>query len=237
MEYQDTQVTYVVYFWMIMLKRGLIVSSEAEESSPFNSVEFIVAFAKAAELGGAIAVRLCGIENIKAVRKQIFLPIIGISKSEYPNGSLLITPTIDDVEAIVVAGADVVALDATWRTRPNGLTGAGMIKAVKNHLNIHVMANVATFDEGMEAANSGADFVSTTLSGYTPYTKQKDMNVPDLELVEKLAEHLPDQVIAEGRIWTPEHASEALQRGAFAVVVGRAITCPVDMVKRFVRVF
>jgi N-acylglucosamine-6-phosphate 2-epimerase len=148
---------------------------------------------------------------------------------------VLITPTLDDVEAIVAAGAEVVALDATWRIRPNGLTGAGMIKSVKNHLNIHVMADIATFDEGMEAANSGADFVGTTLSGYTPYTKQKDMNAPDLELVAKLAEHLPDQVIAEGRIWTPEHASEALRLGAFAVVVGTAITRPVEIVKRFMK--
>lgn len=218
-----------------MLKRGLIVSCQAEDGSPFNSVEFIIAFAKAAELGGAVAVRLCGIENITAVRKEIFLPIIGITKDKYPNGSVLITPTIEDVEAIVAAGADVVALDATWRTRPNGLTGSGMIKAVKNHLNMHVMADVATFDEGMEAANSGADYIGTTLSGYTPYTKQKDMNVPDFDLIEKLAEHLPEQVIAEGRIWTPEQMGEALERGAFAVVVGTAITRPVDIVKRFVK--
>jgi N-acylglucosamine-6-phosphate 2-epimerase len=142
---------------------------------------------------------------------------------------------LEDVEVIVAAGADVVALDATWRTRPNGLTGSGMIRAVKKHLNVHIMADIATFDEGMEAANSGADYVGTTLSGYTSYTKQKNMNAPDLDLVQQLGAHLPDQVIAEGRIWTPEETREALRLGAFAVVVGTAITRPTDIAKRFVR--
>lgn len=218
-----------------MLKRGLIVSCQAEEGSPFNSPEFIVAFAKAAELGGAVAVRLCGAENISAVRKQVLLPIIGIAKSTFPDGSVLITPTLDDVEAIILAGADIVALDATRRVRPSGLTGTGMIVTIKKRLNIHVMADVATFDEGMAAADAGAEYVGTTLSGYTPNTKQKDMSKPDFDLVTKLAQHLPDQVIAEGRIWTPEQATEALHCGAFAVVVGTVITRPIEIVKRFVR--
>jgi N-acylglucosamine-6-phosphate 2-epimerase len=217
-----------------MLKRGLIVSCQAEEGSPFNSVEYIIAFAKAAELGGAVAVRICGIENIKAVRKEIFLPIIGITKDKYAHGSVLITPALDDVEAIIEAGAEIVAVDATVRIRPNGLSGSAMVKAIERRLNIHIMADVATFEEGMEAANAGADYIGTTLSGYTSYTKQKDMNVPDLDLVAKLAAHLPEQVVAEGRIWTPEQAQDALQLGAHAVVVGTAITRPVDIVKRFV---
>jgi N-acylglucosamine-6-phosphate 2-epimerase len=217
-----------------MLKHGLIVSCQAEEGSPFNSPEFIVAFAKAAELGGAVAVRICGIENIKAVRREIFLPIIGITKDYYPNGSVLITPTLDDVEAIIAAGAHIVAIDATHRIRPNGFSGSGMVKTIESHLSVPIMADVATFDEGMEAANSGANYVGTTLSGYTPYTRQKDMNSPDLDLVAKLATHLPDQVIAEGRIWSPQEAREAMQLGAFAVVVGTAITRPVDIVKKFV---
>ncbi|MBI5475015.1 MAG: N-acetylmannosamine-6-phosphate 2-epimerase [Ignavibacteriae bacterium] len=217
-----------------MLKRGLIVSCQAEEGSPFNAPEFIVAFARAAELGGAVAVRICGVENIKAVKKEIFLPIIGITKDAYPNGSVLITPTLEDVEAIVAAGADIVALDATNRIRPNGLSGSAMVRAVENRLGVHIMADVATFDEGMDAANSGADYVGTTLSGYTSYTKQKNMSAPDFDLVAKLTAHLPDQVIAEGRIWTPEQAREALEIGAYAVVVGSAITRPIDIVKRFV---
>lgn len=217
-----------------MIKRGLIVSCQAEEGSPFNSPEFIVAFAKAAELGGAVAVRICGVENIKAVHNKVRIPIIGITKGNYPDGSVLITPTLEDVESVIAAGAAIVAVDATWRTRPNGLTGAEMVRAVKSKHDIYLVADVATLDEGMQAARSGADFVATTLSGYTPYTIEKDMSRPDLELVAELGARLADRVIAEGRIWTPEHASEALRLGAFGVVVGTAITRPVEIVKRFV---
>lgn len=215
------------------LKRGLIVSCQAEEGSPFNAPEFIAAFAKAAELGGAVGVRIRGVDNVRAVRNAVSLPIIGITKGSYPNGMVLITPTIEDAAALAEAGADVVALDATDRMRPSGMTGTGMVRKAKEVLRIPVMADVSTFTEGMDAANAGADYIGTTLSGYTPGTKQKKMDGPDLPLVKELAEMLPGQVIAEGRIWTPEQASEALQAGAFAVVVGTAITRPVDIVRRF----
>ncbi len=218
----------------VQLKPGLIVSCQAEEGSPFNSPEFIGAFAKAAELGGAVGVRIRGVDNVRAVRNVVSLPIIGITKGLFPNGMVLITPTIEDAAALADAGADVVALDATDRMRPSGMTGTGMIRKAKDILRLPVMADVSTFTEGMDAANAGADYVGTTLSGYTPGTKQKNMEQPDLELVRQLAAMLPGQLIAEGRIWTPEQAVEALQAGAFAVVVGTAITRPVDIVKRFV---
>jgi N-acylglucosamine-6-phosphate 2-epimerase len=218
-----------------MLKRGLIVSCQAEEGSPFNATPFIVAFAKAAELGGAIAVRICGIENIKAVRQQVALPIIGITKGTYPDGRVLITPTVEDAAAIIAAGADCVALDATHRHRANGMTGTAMVEEVKNHLAAPVMADVAALAEGLDAAKAGADWIGTTLSGYTAETQQQDMSMPNLMLVADLAQRLPNQIIAEGRIWTPEQAQEALRLGALAVVVGTAITRPVEIVKRFVR--
>ncbi|MEI7527594.1 MAG: putative N-acetylmannosamine-6-phosphate 2-epimerase [Elusimicrobiota bacterium] len=217
-----------------MLKPGLIVSCQAEEGSPFNSEAFIAAFAKAAELGGAAAVRLCGLGNIRASRAAMGLPIIGITKGRFPDGSVLITPTPEDAAAAAAAGADVVALDATARRRPCGLTGAEMIKAVKSRLVVPVMADVSTFEEGLAAAAAGADYVGTTLSGYTPSTvREAGTGAPDLDLVKRLAASLPGRVIAEGRIWTPEQAGEALRLGAFAVVVGTAITRPVDIIKRF----
>lgn len=218
----------------LQLSRGLIVSCQAEEGSPFNAPEFIVAFATAAELGGAVGVRVRGIENVRAVRQAISLPIIGITKGTFPNGNVLITPTLDDAQALVEAGADVVALDATDRLRPSGMSGTGMIRKAKEVLSVPVMADISTFTEGIDAANAGADYVGTTLSGYTPGTRQKNMEQPDLQLVQELAAMLPGQVIAEGRIWTPEQAAAAMEAGAFAVVVGTAITRPVDIVRRFV---
>ncbi|MEK6755787.1 MAG: N-acetylmannosamine-6-phosphate 2-epimerase [Bacteroidota bacterium] len=216
------------------LQRGLIVSCQAEEHSFFDTPEFIAAFAKAAELGGAVGVRIRGAENIRAVRKAVQLPIIGITKATYLNDEVLITGALDDVEILTNAGADLVALDATKRVRPNGLDGPAMVAEVKRRFSISLVADIATLDEGIAAASAGADFVGTTLSGYTEYTKKIRLDVPDFELIEKLAKKLPEKVIAEGRFWTPEQVAYALRMGAFAVVVGTAITRPIEIVKRFV---
>lgn len=217
-----------------IIPRGLIVSCQAEAGTPFNAPEFIVAFARAAESGGAVGLRLRGVENIEACKRAVHLPIIGITKSQFPNGDVLITGTIDEVQAIVNAGADVVALDGTKRVRPNGMNGFQMIQEVKKQFALPVMADIATFEEGIEAAKAGADFVGTTLSGYTDYTQKVRKDVPDFELIEQLAKQLPGKVIAEGRFWTPEQFALALKMRAYAVVVGTAITRPIDIVKRFV---
>jgi len=216
-----------------LLPRGLIVSCQAEEGSPFNAPEFIVAFARAAELGGAVGVRVRDAANIRAVKRATTLPIIGITKSQFPGGAILVTPDFPDIEAIMQAGADIVALDATKRSRPNGLDGPSMIREVRKRFNIPLMADIATVEEGLAAAEAGAELVGTTLSGYTDSTTNARKDVPDFELIEHLAEKLPGQVIAEGRIRTPEQASFALKLGAYAVVVGTAITRPVEIVKRF----
>jgi len=218
-----------------LLQRGLVVSCQAEENGPFDNPESVAAFARAAEIGGAIAVRVRGIENIRAVRKAVQLPVIGIIKGTFPNGEVLITATIDDVEAIAEAGGNVVALDATHRVRPNGMDGPSMVAEVKRRVDIPLMADIASFDEGIAAANAGAEFVATTLSGYTEYTRKVRLDVPDFDLVAKLAKQLPGQVVAEGRFWTPEQLAYAMRLGTHAVVVGTAITRPIEIVRRFVK--
>lgn len=218
-----------------ILSCSLIVSCQAEGESPFNAPAFIIAFAKAAELGGAVGVRIGGTENVRAVKACIRLPIIGITKDVFQNGDVLITGTLEDVEALIRAGADIVALDATQRKRPNGLDGAAMISEIRKRFSVPLIADISTFEEGIESARVGADFVGTTLSGYTSDTKRQETDEPDFELIERLSSKLLGRVIAEGRIWTPEQAAEAMNRGAYAVVVETAITRPVDIVKRFVR--
>lgn len=217
------------------LSRGLVVSCQAEEGSPFLGTEFIVAFARAAELGGAAGLRLCGIENVRAVRAVTKLPIIGITKHAYPDGDVLITAGESDVDALVAAGADVVALDGTARQRPSGESSTGLLARLAKRIPVPLMADVATLTEGLAAASSGATYVGTTLSGYTKETRGRHGELPDLDLVAALARHLPGRVIAEGRIWTPEQARAALDLGAFAVVVGTAITRPIEITKRFAR--
>lgn len=218
---------------MNTFKRGLIVSCQAEEGSPFNSPQFIAAFAQAAELGGAIGVRVRDPENIKTVLQVVKIPIIGLTKGSYESGRVLITPSIDDVFQLVDAGADIIAIDATIRKRPGGLSGNEFLRMVKSEINCRVMADVSNKKEGLTAAEEGADFISTTLSGYIE-DKPPILYEPDYALIKEIVSITKTPVIAEGRIWSPEQAMKAMQCGAFAVCVGTAITRPVDIVKRYV---
>ena len=113
------------------LRGGLIVSCQAEGDDPFNSPEYLALFARAAEMGGSRGLRVCGPPNIRALRAASSLPIIGLTKGSYPDGSVLITPGFADVQAILDAGAEIVAVDATGRRRPNGLPGSGFVAQVK----------------------------------------------------------------------------------------------------------
>ncbi|WP_027417209.1 N-acetylmannosamine-6-phosphate 2-epimerase [Aneurinibacillus terranovensis] len=214
------------------LKGGLIVSCQAAEDEPLHGSVFMQKMAQAAIEGGAVGLRANGVDDIVAIRKITSLPIIGINKVASEGSDVYITPTFEDVVKLFDAGATIVALDATSRKRADGTTGCDLIKRVKKRLNVLIMADISTFEEGEAAYKAGADFVGTTLSGYTAYTKGKFE--PDFDLIEQLARKLPVPIIAEGRIWTPEEAVKAYKSGAFSVVVGTAITRPQEITKRFV---
>jgi len=214
---------------------GLVVSCQAEPGSPFYGEEFIRAFAQAAVLGGAGAVRLCGVAHVQAVRSQVTVPIIGLTKHQYPDGSVLITETMQDALDLIHAGADVIAVDATTRQRPWGMSGTEFVRQLKQELGaVPILADVDTLDAGIEAAVAGADYIATTLSGYTPATANRDPSAPDLTLIQQLTQAVAIPVIAEGRIRTPHQARQALDAGAYGVVVGSAITRPVEITRWFV---
>ena len=215
------------------MKKGLIVSCQAEEGSPFNAPQFIAAFAKAAEQGGAVAVRVRDPENVKAVAAVTELPIIALTKGSFESGRVLVTPTIADVLRLVESGADIVAFDATDRRRPGGMSGIEFLRAVRAATRCPVLADISTLHEGLAAAEAGADFVATTLSGYIDVPAGSKYE-PDFALIQKLASGTRTPVIAEGRFWSPEQARKAVESGAFAVCIGSAITRPVDIVRRFV---
>lgn len=214
-----------------MLERGLIVSCQARGDNPLTGATFMSAMAQAAELGGAVAIRAEGTDDVRAVKADVGLPVIGLWKLEVPGFEPYITPTLESARAVAEAGADIVALDATLRPHPEGATQT-FLERVKDALNVPIFADVATLQEGIAAAKAGADYVSTTLSGYTSDTKKTDE--PDFELVSNLVQAVSVPVIAEGRFWTPEQVEKAFALGAHAVVVGTAITDPTSITRRFV---
>ncbi len=202
---------------------GLIVSSQASKGEPLYDAKILTALAKSAELGGAKGFRVNGPEVTAELRAATSLPILSIYKKQVSWG-VLITPGLDEAAALARAGASCIALDATKRPRPGGTTAADLIRRIHDELGLPVMADIATFEEGLAAAEAGADAVATTLSGYTDYTKKTEG--PDLDLVRRLAAAVDVPVVAEGRYNTPELAARAIQAGAYAVVVGTAITRP-----------
>ncbi|GAA0411856.1 N-acetylmannosamine-6-phosphate 2-epimerase [Microbispora corallina] len=210
------------------LRGQLVVSCQAPPGDPLRSPDHIAAIAAAAVAGGAAAVRINSPEDVRAVRSRVDVPIIGLWKDG--TEGVYITPTPRHVTAVVDAGADIVALDATGRPRPGGATLEECVEAA-HAAGALVMADVSVLEEGLAAEKIGCDLVGTTLSGYTPYSRQD--HGPDLDLVADLAARLTLPVVAEGRIWTPEEAVAALRNGAWCVVVGTAITRPGVITARF----
>jgi len=214
------------------LRGGLIVSCQASPESPLYGPSLMAAMAAAAVQGGAVGIRANGPEDIAAIRARVTVPIIGLWKQHHPGSAVYITPTPEAARAVARAGADLIALDATARPRPGGGTLRDLIAFVHQDLGRLVMADVSTLAEGEQALMAGADVLATTLAGYTPTSRQQQ--APDLQLVAELAA-LGAPVVAEGRLRTPFQVAEAFRRGAFAVVVGTAITDPIWLTRQFAR--
>ena len=202
------------------LKGRLIVSCQAATSSPLSGSGMIAAMAQAVTVGGAAGLRLEGLENIAVVRGLTELPLIGLVKEVQPDSEVYITPTPAHVAELCRLGADIIAFDATDRPRP---VPVPELVATVHAGGSLAMADISTLAEAQVARARGADLVGTTLSGYTPYSPR--IETPDYALMEALADaRIP--FIAEGRIRSPADAVASLERGAFAVVVGTAITRP-----------
>ncbi|TDO64030.1 N-acylglucosamine-6-phosphate 2-epimerase [Kribbella sp. VKM Ac-2571] len=214
------------------IRGGVVVSCQARGSDPLRDSRVIAAMAASAVQGGAVGLRLEGPADIRAVRPLVDVPIIGLWKVDLEPSDVYITPTVQHAQEVVAAGATIVALDGTARARPDGNPLIRSIEAI-HEAGALVMADVSTLEEGEAAAALGADVVSTTLSGYTPDSPQ--VEAPDLALVGELAKRVQIPVVAEGRYRTPSQATQALSAGAWAVVVGTAITAPGWITSQFVR--
>ncbi|MFI3172850.1 MAG: N-acetylmannosamine-6-phosphate 2-epimerase [Eubacteriales bacterium] len=217
------------------IKGQLIVSCQALPVEPLYVEEKSIMYlmARAAKQAGSPCIRTSSVRDVIAIKEETDLPVIGIIKINYEGYDSYITPTMKEIDELVAVDADIIALDCTMRTRGDGSTINDFIKQIKEkYSNILLMADISTFEEGVNAEACGVDFVGTTLSGYTDYSPKVDG--PDLELVQKLSSTLHIPVIAEGKVHTPDHAVAMLEAGAFAVVVGGAITRPLEIATRFV---
>ncbi|MBQ4050388.1 MAG: N-acetylmannosamine-6-phosphate 2-epimerase [Oscillospiraceae bacterium] len=215
------------------IKGGLIVSCQALASEPLHSSYIMSRMAFAAKEGGACGIRANSPEDIVEIRKTVDLPVIGLHKVDYDDSEIYITPTMKEIDALVATGVEIIALDATKRTRPGGLTLTEFFTEVRaKYPDQLFMADTSCFEEGKLAAELGFDLIGTTMSGYTPYTKGRSL--PDYELMERYVKELDKPIIAEGGIWEICQLKTAMATGVWAAVVGTAITRPRDITRRFV---
>ncbi|MGC6405455.1 N-acetylmannosamine-6-phosphate 2-epimerase [Bisgaard Taxon 45] len=199
------------------IKYGLIASCQPVDNGPMDSPEIVAAMAQASVIGGAAGLRIEGIENLKATRKVVNVPIIGIVKRDLPDSPVRISPFLQDIEDLAAAGADIIAFDGTDRIRPT--TREAIIQRIKE-LGCLAMADCSNFEEGMYCHNLGVDIIGSTMSGYTGGDIPAE---PDYQLVKDL-NAAGCRVMAEGRYNTPALAKTAIEIGAYSVTVGSALT-------------
>lgn len=217
-------------------KSSLIVSCQSPSDSPLHDPKMIAAMAQASINQGAKGIRVDTPSHVQEVRRQLpDIPIIGLWKRHYQGYDVYITPCFSDAIEIAKAGADIIAIDATLRNRPQGETMANLIQQIHQELGTLVMADVDTLESAIAATKAGADYVGTTLYGYTKETES--LSPPGYSLLQDMVKKLDIPVICEGGISTPQEAKKALDYGAYSVVVGTAITGIDLKVKAFNSVF
>lgn len=213
------------------IKGKLVVSCQALPDEPLHSSFIMGRMALAAKIGGASGIRAQGKEDIMEIKRVVDLPVIGIIKRYYDDSDIYITPTKKEIDELLETKCEMIALDATNRERPNSESLEQLLSYIHEH-NVLAMADCSTYEECINAQELGFDCVSTTLCGYTPYSKLIDG--PNLVLIEKLAKILHIPLIAEGKINTADDLRLVFEKGAYSAVVGGAITRPQNITAKFV---
>ncbi len=217
------------------MKGGLIVSCQVQQDDPVYSEEFVVKMAKAAQWAGAAGIRANSPEQIKLIKENVDLPMIGLYKIWHDDTDVFITPTLEAAKQVWEAGAEIIALDCTEQITHEGRPAYELLPIVKKEIpQALIFADVSNYNEAERAIELGADIVGPTLYGYTEATKNIDS--PDLREFARMCRDFGDKafMIMEGHVYTPEDAIKCLYLGADAVVVGSAITRPHLIAKRFV---
>lgn len=216
------------------IKGKLIVSCQALENEPLHGPHIMRKVAKAVKEGGAVAIRANGYDDIVAIKEETGLPIIGLVKRNYKNCDAYITPTVKEINELIASGCEIIAMDATNRCHPDNVSLVNKVKMIHD-AGLVAMADISTYEEALYAESVGFDVVSTTLSGYTPYSEQ--LIGPDIKLVEKLVKDLKIPVIAEGRITTVEELKQIKALNPFSIVIGSAITRPQTITQKFIEAY
>ena len=219
------------------LKGKLIVSCQALPHEPLHSSFIMGRMALAAKEGGAYGIRANTKEDIMEIRHNADLPIIGIVKRDYADSKVYITPTMKEVDELIEAKAEIIALDATGRLRPGNVTLDDFFRQAKEKYPAQLwMADCSTVEEALYADELGFDFIGTTMVGYTEESEGDRIEEDDFRILREIIAKAKHKVIAEGNINTPEKVKRVIELGAYSVVVGSAITRPQLITKEFSKV-
>lgn len=217
------------------LKGKLIVSCQALPHEPLHSSFIMGRMALAAKEGGACGIRANSREDIREIQAQVDLPIIGIVKRDYEDSNIYITPTMKEIDELMMVKPEIIAMDATISLRPGNKTLDDFFREVKQKYPNQIwMADCSTVDEALHADELGFDFIGTTMVGYTEQSKGDRIEENDFEILRKIIAGAKHRVIAEGNINTPAKARRVIELGAYSVVVGSIITRPQLITKSFV---
>lgn len=217
------------------VKGHLIVSCQALPKEPLHSSFIMSRMARAAKEAGSVAIRCNSVVDIQAIQDETNLPIIGLSKVDYDDSPVYITPTMEEMRAVASTGAEVVACDVTGQKRPHDEKLANIVEQMRKEFpDTLLMADTATLDNVREANELGFDIVGTTMHGYTPETEGMNVADNDFEYLKEVLKVSTRPVIAEGKIDTPEKARRCIDLGCHAVVVGGAITRPLEIASKFI---
>lgn len=220
---------------MESVRGGLIVSCQALPEEPLHSSFIMSRMAKAAKESGAVGIRANSIVDIQAIRDVVTLPIIGIIKKVYSESDVFITPTLKEVRQVCATGCEIVAMDATIHSRPNGENLQAIVGTIREEYpDTILMADTGSIEDVEFAIKLGFDIIGTTLYGYTTETEGCDVSTNDFAYLKEVLAITDLPVIAEGKIDTPEKAKRVMELGCLAVVSGGAITRPQEITRKFV---
>lgn len=218
------------------VKGKLIISCQALKGEPLHSSFIMARMALAAKEAGGAAIRANSVVDIQAIQDEVHLPMIGLNKVDYPDSPVYITPTMKEMRAVASTGAEVVACDVTGQPRPNGEKLADIVAQMRQEFpDTLLMADTATLENVREADALGFDIIGTTMHGYTPDTQGLNLADNDFEYLKSVLKTAQHPVIAEGKVDTPEKLRRCLDLGCHAVVVGGAITRPLQIAQSFVK--